>query len=98
MAAGGWAAAGYPRHNLDRRIADGTQLHPEGQPRSADRAPDQAGQIDLVLVGPAHEEIREGIIDRCRLVDLQDDLSVAGDGLETQTRVDDHERLVEARC
>ena len=96
-AAGGWATAGYARHNLDRRITDGAQLHPGGQPRSADGALDQAGEIDLVLVGAAHQELRERDVDGCRLVDHQQDLGAAGDGLDAQPRIDDHERLVEAR-
>jgi hypothetical protein len=45
----GWAAGGYARHNLDRRITGGAQLHLGGQRRSADGALDQAEEIDLVL-------------------------------------------------
>ncbi len=58
---------------------------------------DEAGESDVIPVGAAHQEFREGYIDGCRLVDHQQHLGAAGDGLEAQTRIDDHERLVEAR-
>lgn len=77
----GWAAGGYTRHDLDRRMIDSTHLDRGGQPRSANGAPDQ---IDLVLIGVAQEEYLERDIDRCWLVDRQHDLGVVRDGLEAQ--------------
>jgi hypothetical protein len=59
--------------------------------------PTKAGQIDLVPIAVAQQEYRERGIDGCWLVDRQHDLGVVGDGLEAQTRIDGHERLVEAR-
>jgi hypothetical protein len=73
------------------------QLHPGGQPRSADGATDQAGEIDLVVIGAAHQDLLEGDVDGCWFVDPQHDLGVVGDGLEAQMLIDDHERLIEAR-
>jgi hypothetical protein len=80
----GRTAAGYARHNLDRRIIDGPHRDPGGQPRSTDRAPDQAGKIELVLIVAAHQEFLECDVDGCWLVDRQHDLGVVGDGLEAQ--------------
>jgi hypothetical protein len=58
---------------------------------------DEAGESDVIPVGAARQEFREGDIDGCRLVDHQQRFGAAGDGLEAQTGIDNHERLVEAR-